>query len=66
MKCPRCESTMIVTQESDNDISQIRFHQCTVCRSEHVVSVPTALAQSPSFSPLFNPQVLTNKSLKAL
>ncbi len=47
MKCPNCQSQMFVADENVSSRSQITFHRCGLCGSEHVSSEPVQMADQP-------------------
>ena len=40
MKCPKCSSQMLVTDETVNARSHVTFFRCSLCVNEHVSSSP--------------------------
>jgi len=66
MRCPHCQSTMIVTQESDNDISRIQFLECTICSAEHVICEPASSQQPGGLMALLKSSVLIQQEMEPL
>lgn len=40
MKCPNCQSLMLVTDKTSSARSHVIFYRCSLCISEHVSSEP--------------------------